>query len=117
MVKDKTNRIYTDLYNHMKSLYPNLDGGTEYNEKVKLPFMHFFMIDNPTALTTLSDTEDGTSLSYQIDIYTKDDKAREMANKVREFMIGESFTCRQFMPFQSSSNVSRFITRFRRLDV
>lgn len=117
MVQDKVNKIYTDLYNHMKSLYPKLGGGTEYNEKVKLPFMHFFLIDNPTVLTTLSNTEDGTNLSFQIDVYTKDDNEREMANDIRSYMISEGFTCRQFMPFQQSSDVSRFVTRFRRLDV
>ena len=120
MVKDKHNQIYTELYDYMKSLYPSLKGGTTFNENdPQLPFLYFFQIDGSTKLTTLSNTEDGINLAYQIEVYTKDGKnnARKMANDIRTFMIQEGFRCRTFMPIEGSSNVSRFVTRFERLDV
>ena len=120
MVADKHNKIYTALYEYMKDLYPKLKGGTVYPEsEAKLPYMYFFQLDSPTRLTTLSNTEDGINLAFQIEIYSKDgnNNARKMAGDVREFMISDGFRCRTFMPVESASNVSRFVTRFERLDV
>lgn len=120
MVKDKHNQIYDDLYSHMKENYPTLKGGTVYNgNDVKFPFLYFYQIDGTTRLTTLSNTEDGINLAFQIEIYTKDgaNKAREMANEIRSHMISKGFRCRDFRPLNSDSDVSRFIGRYERLDV
>lgn len=120
MVEDKNNKIYTELYDYMKSLYPSLKGGTSLEDTpTKLPYLYFFQLDAPTRLTTLSNTEDGINLAFQIEIYTKGGKneARKMANDVRAFMIEEGFRCRNFLPIQDTSNVSRFVGRYERLDV
>ena len=120
MVKDKTNQIYTELYNYMKSLYPSLKGGTTYNEnEVKLPFMYFYLLDAPTKLTDLSNNEVGINLAFQIEVYTDkgSSQARKMANEIRQYMISQGFRCRNFMPIPSPSNVSRFVGRYERLDV
>ncbi len=120
MVSDKNNEIYTELYEYMKDLYPTLKGGSTYEEgKTKLPFMFFFQLDAPTQLTDLSNNEVGVNLAFQIDIYTNQgtNKAREMANEVRKHMISKGFKCRNFMPIINGSNVSRFVSRYVRLDV
>ena len=120
MVKDKHNQIYTELYDYMKGLYPSLYAGTSLEDtKTKLPYMYFYQLDAPTRLTTLSNTEDGVNLAFQIEIYTKGglNQARKMASDVRAFMIEEGFRCRNFLPIQDTSNVSRFVGRYERLDV
>ena len=120
MVTDKQNKIYTELMDYMKDIYPQIKGGTTYDEnKVKLPYLYFFQIDGSTKLMDLSNNEVGVNLAFQIEVYSTDgkDKTRKMANSVRAFMIENGFRCKPFMPYQSSSNVSRFIMRFERLDV
>lgn len=120
MVSDKHNQIYTDLLNHMKSIYPKLKGGTKYDgNEPKFPYLYFYQIDGTTRLTTLSNTEDGISLVFQIEIYTKggDNEARKMANEVRAYMISQGFRCMNFIPMQGNSDVSRFVMRYGRLDV
>ena len=119
MVDDKSNAIYTKLLRHMQGLYPALKGGTNFDEKVKLPYMHFQQLDASTRLTTLSNTEDGINLAFQIDVYTNNgmNMARNMANDIRAYMVSDSFRCRTFMPIQQPSNVSRFVGRYERLDV
>ena len=119
MVKDKTNQIYTELVQSLKDEYPKLKSGQVYPDTPpKLPYLYFFQIDAPTVLRTLSNTEDGVNLAFQIEVYSDKDMndARTIANKVRAYMIGEGFECKTFMPSQQPS-VSRFITRFSRLDV
>lgn len=119
MVKDKSNKIYTELLNHMKTLYPALNGGTAFSEKVKLPYLHFINIDSPTVATTMSNTEDAVNLAFQVDIYTDGgmNMAKKMAYEVRSFMIEEGFRVRNFMPIVQPTNVSRFVGRYERLDV
>lgn len=120
MVKDKTNQIYTELVEAIRDSYPSLKSGMTYPETTpKFPYLYFFQIDAPTALRTLSNTEDGVNLAFQIEIYSDKgmNDARKIANEVRAYMIGEGFECKTFMPSQQPSNVSRFLTRFRRLDV
>lgn len=120
MVKDKTNQVYTELIQYLKGIYPQISSGTNYPEKYpSFPYLYFFQIDAPTALTTLSNTEDGIRSAYQIEVYTDTgmSKARKIANDVRLYMISNGFTCKTFMPANAPSNVSRFITRFNRLDV
>ena len=120
MVKDKTNQIYTELTQAMRDIYPSLKSGMVYPEtEPKCPYLYFFQIDAPTALTTLSNTEDGIDPSYQIELYSDKgmNDARKMANEVRAYMTGEGFKCKRFTPSQTPSNVSRFITIFKRLDV
>lgn len=119
MVKDKNNEIYTKLLRHIQGLYPAVNGGTAFSEKTKLPFMHFTQLDGSTKLTTLSNTEDGINLAFQIDVYTNTgmNLARNIANDIRAYMISEGFRCRNFMPIDQPSNVSRFVGRYERLDV
>ncbi len=119
MVQDKNNKIYTELIEHLRDIYPKISGGQKSDSPTTLPYIYFFQIDGSTRLTTLSNTEDGVNLAFQIEVYTDKgkDEARKIANSIREFMITDGFKCRTFMPDQSSSNVSRFLTRFERLDV
>lgn len=119
MVEDKTNKIYTELLNHMKDLYPNLNGGQTFSEKSKLPYMHFVFLDAPTRLTTLSNTEDGVNLAFQIDIYSDSgmNMARKMSTSIRDYMVSEGFRCRTFRPIVQPTNISRFVGRYERLDV
>ena len=118
MVQDKNNKIYTELIEYLREIYPKMYGGQKSETPTKLPYIYFFQIDGSTRLTTLSNTEDGINLAFQIEVYSGEgrDDARKIANSIREFMIADGFKCRTFMPDQSSS-VSRFITRFERLDV
>ena len=120
MVSDKHTKIYTELFNYMKSLYPSLKGGTTYDEgSVKLPYMYFFQLDGSTRLTDLSNNEVGINLAFQIEVYTDQgtSQARKMANDIRAHMIQEGFRCRNFMPIINGSKVSRFVARYERLDV
>lgn len=119
MVEDKSNKIYTELLEYMKSIYPSLNGGTAFSEKSKLPYMHFVLLDAPTKLTTLSNTEDGVNLAIQIDIYSNEgmNSAKKMSYAVREHMLENGFHCRTFMPIVQPTNVSRFVGRYERLDV
>lgn len=120
MVTDKTNQIYTELYQYMKSLYPKLKGGTTYDDsEVKLPYLYFYQLDAPTRLSDLSNNEVGVNLAFQVEIYTDlgSNQARKMAGEARAFMISNGFKCRNYMPIQASSNVSRFVARYERLDV
>lgn len=119
MVTDKNNKIYTELMEFLKSEYPKIDGGTKSEAPPTLPYVYFFQLDGRTRLTTLSNTEDGVTLAFQIEIYSDKgmNDARKIANSVRGYMIADGFRCRRFSPDQNSSNVSRFVTRFQRLDV
>ena len=119
MVEDKSNKIYTELLNHMKDIYPNLNGGTTFSEKVKLPYLHFIFVDSSTKATTLSNTEDAVNLAFQVDIYTDAgmNMAKKMAYEVRKYMVGEGFHVRNFLPIVQPTNVSRFVGRYERLDV
>ena len=105
---------------YLKGIYANIQGGTSYNEtKAHLPYVYFFMIDCPTGATTLSNTEDAVKPAYQIEVYSNAgmNHARKISTDIRAFMINEGFICRNFMPIQTSSNVSRFVGRYARLDV
>ena len=120
MVKDRTNQVYTELIQYLKDYYPKIYGGTTYPEDLpKLPYVYFFQLDAPTTLTTLSNTEDGVTTSYQVEVYTDTgmNSARKIANDIRTFMITNGFRCTNFMPITRPSNVSRFVARYRRLDV
>ena len=120
MVTDKNNKIFTELVSYIKDLYPSINYSTGYPENLaKFPAMFFTQIEASTKLTTLSNTEDGVTLAYQIDVYTNDgaNKARKIANDIRTFMIDSSFRCINFMPVPQPSNVSRFVARYERLDV
>jgi len=119
VVSDKTNKIYTGLVEFLKEYHPKVKCGTSYSETVKLPYVYFFLLDEPTRLTTLSNTEDGVNLVYQIEVYTTDgsDKTRKIAHDIRSYMVGLGFKIRTFMPVQTPSNISRFVIRCERLDV
>lgn len=120
MVADRHNKVYTELLTYLKTIYPDIKGGTTFNESnAKLPYMYFFLIDEPTVLTTLSQTEDGVDTSYQIEIYSDKgtDYTRRVSSAVREFMISHGFICQRFRPIQRASSISRFVAIYSRLDV
>lgn len=120
MVEDKTNKIYNDLSIYMKSLYPNLKTGQNYNENdVKIPYMYFYLLDAPTALDDLSNNEVGVKLAFQIETYTDGNmnQARKMASEIRSFMRTLGFRCITFRPIETPTNVKRFVARYERLDV
>ena len=119
MVKDKHNQVYNDLITYLRTIYPDLSGGTEYADNpTKFPYVYFFQVDGSTRLTTLSQTEDGVETSYQIEVYAKgSNKSRQISNVIREYMVENGFFCRRFRPAQGASNVSRFLAIYERLDV
>lgn len=105
---------------YLRSIYPKIYSGQNYDEnQPKFPYVHFFLGDMPTALDDLSNNEVGVKPMYQIDIYTNagQNQARKIAMDVRTFMISNGFKCRNFMPIINGSNVSRFVSRYVRLEV
>ena len=120
MVKDSHNKVYTELMTYLKGLYPDIVGSTVYNEQApRFPYVYFFLVDSPTALTTLSQTEDGVDTSYQIEVYTDEggNTARKISNSVRLFMTDQGFVCRRFRPIERNSAISQFVSIYNRLDV
>ena len=120
MVKDRTNQVYTELIQYLKSIYSPIFGGMTYSEsEPELPFVYFFQMDAPTALTTLSNTEDGIRSAYQIEVYSDNgmNHARKISNDIRAYMIKNGFRCITFRPMQAPSTVNRFLSRYMRLDV
>lgn len=119
MVADKNNKIFTKLMDFLKGEYDRVYGGQKSETAPKLPYVYFFQINGSTKLTTLSNTEDGVNLAFQIEVYSDKgmNDARKIANSIREYMIADGFRCNTFRPDSNSTDVSRFITRFERLDV
>jgi hypothetical protein len=120
MVKDNHNKVYTELMTYLKGLYPDIVGSTVYSETApKFPYVYFFLVDAPTALTTLSRTEDGINTSYQIEVYSDKGSSttRKISNSIRAFMVGQGFICRRFRPIERGSAISQFISIYERLDV
>lgn len=120
IVKDNTNKVYTELSEHIKALYPTLKSGQTYSENVKLPYMYFTSFDGTTALSDLSNNEVARNVAYQIEVYSDTglNFARKISNDIREYMIGQGYRCRAFLPLDSQdSKVSRFVSRYARLDV
>lgn len=120
MVKDKHNQVYNDLLTYLKTLYPKIAGSTVYSEDApSFPYMYFFLVDAPTALTTLSQTEDGVRPSYQVEIYSNkgSNETRKISYSVRAFMVENGFICRRFRPIERGSAISRFVSIYERLDV
>lgn len=120
MVKDSHNKVYTELMTYLKDLYPKLVGSTEYNESApSFPYVYFFLVDAPTALTTLSQTEDGVDSSYQIEVYSNKggNESRKISYSIRAFMVEKGFICRRFRPIERGSAISRFVSIYSRLDV
>ena len=121
MVKDNHNKVYTELMTYLKSLYPDIVGSTVYSETApKFAYVYFFLVDAPTALTTLSQTEDGIDTSYQIEVYS--DKGsyttRKISYSIRAFMTEQQgFNCRRFRPIERGSSISQFVSIYDRLDV
>lgn len=120
MVKDSHNKVYTDLMTYLEGLYPGIKGSTVYSESApKFPYVYFFLVDAPTALTTLSRTEDGVDTSYQIEVFSDkgSSTARKISNSVRTFMVEQGFICKRFRPIERSSAISQFVSIYNRLDV
>ena len=120
MVKDNHNKVYTELMTYLKGLYPNIVGSTVYSEMPpNFPYVFFFLVDAPTALTTLSQTEDGVNTSYQIEVFSDKGSSttRKISNSVRAFMVNQGFICRRFRPIERGSNISQFVSIYSRLDV
>lgn len=121
MVKDNTNKHFTDLLLFLKKRYKGIAGGQVYKTTPpSFPYMYFKQIDGSTALGTLSNTEDGINLGYEIKFYSKKspDDVRKIANSAREHMIGNGFNCAYFSSVEnvSDSSVFQFLTRFSKLE-
>lgn len=120
MVKDSHNKVYSELMDFLKEKYPKIEGSTEYSEDAPhFPYVYFFLVDQPTALTTLSQTEDGVDTSYQIEVYTNKGgyEARKISNTVRQYMTERGFICKRFRPIARSSAISQFVMIYNRLEV
>jgi len=116
MVKDRSNYYYTQLLMSLQDSYPTLKGGTVYNSTPpSFPYMYYKQLDAPTALTTLSGTEDGITLSAEIKIYSKKNinDARNIANVARACLVGKYFHIDMFKPVEnvSDSSVYQFVIR------
>lgn len=121
MVKDNTNQYFTDLLKDLQAKYSSLDGGQVYKETPpSFPYMYFRQIDGSTALTTLSNTEDGINFGCEIKFYSKKSvsEARNIANAAKEYMINAGFRCAYFSPVEniSDTSIQQFIARFTKLD-
>lgn len=116
MVKDRTNKYYTELLELL-----NVKGSQEVRTTpASFPHLYFLTIGMPTAARTLSNTEDAVSANYQIEVYSNKSKeeAKELAYKVREYMIGQGFRCSYYQPTENAadSNVRRHVARYDKLE-
>lgn len=120
MVKDNVNKYYTDLLLFLQETYSGLKGSTAYKvTPPSFPHLYFRQIGGDTALSTLSNTEDGINLGLEIKFYSKTaSEARKIANSAREYMVGIGFRCDYFSPVEnvSDTSISQFLTRFSKLD-
>lgn len=121
MVKDRTNYYFTQLLGGLQALYNGMDGSQEKNDSPAIfPYMYFKQINGSIALKTLSGTEDGINLAYEIRFYSKKspNDVRSIANSAREIMNNLGFDCDYFQPEENVSNskIKQFITRFSKLE-
>lgn len=122
MVKDRTNAYYTGLLTVLKDTYSSIKASQVYKATPSsFPYMYFKQIGAPTALKTLSGTEDGVTLAVEVKFYSKNsaNDARNMANLAREYMVETlGFNVDTFSPLEnvSDSSVYQFLTRFSKLE-
>lgn len=121
MVEDRTNYYYTQLLDNLANTYSGMDGSQEKNDAPpSFPYMYFKQLNGSTELTTLSGTEDGISLTYEIRFYSSvsPNDVRNIANSARKIMLDMGFSCDYFRPDDnvSDSEIKRFITRFSKLE-
>lgn len=122
MVKDRTNYYYTKLLEGLQALYDGMDGAQENNDSPpSFPYMYFFQINGEGAIGTLSGTEDGINLAYEVRFYSKTspDDVRKIANSARAIMIEKlDFQCAYFRPMENvkDKTIYQFITRFAKLE-
>ena len=121
MVTDKVNQIYTDLMEYLESIYPNIKGSQKYADKApSYPYVYMYQIDGSTQEVTLSNTEEAVNLAFQIEVYSNkgDTITRKISTDIKNYMMTvEGFKCRTFLPAQNNGNISRFVSRYDRLDV
>ena len=122
MVKDNTNHYYTTLLESLRKKYTEMDGSQKRNDSPPtFPYMYFHQIDGSGALRTLSGTEKGINLAYEIRFYSKKspNDVRNIANMAREIMVETlGFSCSYFKPEDnvSDSAINQFIARFTKLE-
>lgn len=122
MVEDRTNYYYTKLLDGLQALYEGMDGSQEKNDSPpSFPYMYFFQIGGDGAIGTLSGTEDGINLAYEVRFYSKSspNNVRKIANSARAIMIEKlDFRCTYFQPLENvtDSTIYQFITRFAKLE-
>lgn len=123
MVKDNTNTYFSDLIDYLTPLYTGVDGSqTKTDTPPSFPYVYFNQLGGSTELTTLSGTEDGVRVTYEIRAYQNGklatNKVRNIANSIREYMIGCGFRCTYFKPEENlaDTNVKQFISRYEKLD-
>ena len=117
MVKDRTNKYYTELLDLL-----NIKGSQEVmTTPATFPFLYFQTIGMPTAARTLSNTEDAVDVTYQIEVYSNKSKeqAKDLAYKAREYMIGQGFRCSYYQPMENAadSKIRRHVGRYDKLEV
>ena len=122
MIKDNTNHYYTVLLDSLQEQYSGMDGSKKNNDSPPtFPYMYFRQIDGTGALRTLSGTEMGVNLAYEIHFYSKKspNDVRNIANAARKIMVETlGFNCSYFQPENnvSDSSINQFITRFTKLE-
>lgn len=122
MVEDRTNYYYTKLLSGLQDLYKGMDGSQENNDSPpSFPYMYFFQINGEGAIGTLSGTEDGINLAYEVRFYSRisPNDVREIANSARAIMVENlDFRCTYFQPLENvkDKTIYQFITRFAKLE-
>lgn len=121
-VKDNFNHYLTQLQNGLQNTYPKIKSGTVYKATPpSYPYFYMKQIDGSTALTTLSNTEDGINMGLEIQFYSKTSQAdvRAIALEAKEIMRKCGFNCTYFQGIDNigDTSVYRWATRFEQLEV
>lgn len=121
-VEDRFNHYFTQLQKGLQDTYPTIKSGTVYKATPpSYPYFYFKQIDGSTALTTLSNTEDGINMGLEVQFYSKTSQAnvRAIALKAKEIMRENGFDCPYFQGMDNigDTSVYRWVARFEQLEV
>ena len=82
--------------------------------------MYFTQISGAGRLHTLSNTEEGMYVCYQVELYNKTsiNDLRKMANNARVYMFSQGFRTETFRPMDNVSDrkINRFVMTFVKLE-
>lgn len=122
MLKDRTNEYYTGLLHYLQGTDDaKLTGGQKYNDTPpSFPWMYFTQISGAGRLHTLSNTEEGMYVCYQVELYNKTsiNALRIMANNARVYMFSQGFRTETFRPMDNVADrkINRFVMTFIKLE-